>query len=240
MVRSESRDHLIHSGATQCLSVVISIPGLSLFISRTWSHKVFIQPIASSPSSSWSSQSTNHQCKSSCGCFWADLVVRIFSSWIVFLSRFRPLAFALSPLTALHNSCLSMALPGLDLLIERKDATTAQPPGGLLVEPAVGQQPAKRSAAFRTALVAPAVSCALLNEPRHLASNLAFLIGRKGPTAMRWIWKPCPAPDRGGQRCEVGNMAPCPGGTLQELHTLHIGTWMAQPAGSPILNYLLM
>lgn len=57
-----------------------------------------------------------------------------------------------------------MALPGLDLLIERKAATMAQLREGLLVEPAVGQQPAKRSAAFQTALVALAVSCALLTS----------------------------------------------------------------------------
>lgn len=62
----------------------------------------------------------------------------------------------MSPLTALHNSCLSMALPSSDLLIEREAASVA--PEGLPAQPEVGQQPAKRSGC----LVALAVSCALL------------------------------------------------------------------------------
>ena len=70
-----------------------------------------------------------------------------------------------------------MALPGLDLLIERKAATMA--PEGLLVEPAVGQQPAKRSAALQTALVPLAISCALLTV-RALSVQFSFSNRQKG------------------------------------------------------------
>lgn len=70
-----------------------------------------------------------------------------------------------------------MALPSLDLLIERKAATMA--PEGLLVKPEVGQQPAKRGAVLQTALVALAISCALLTV-RALSIQFSFSNRQKG------------------------------------------------------------
>lgn len=181
---------------------MINIPGLRLFISCTRNHKVFTQAIDSPLSSPWPSQSKTHQCKSSRGCFSADLAARIFSSRIVCLSCFRPLAFALSPLTALNNSCLSTALPSLDLLIERKAATMAQPPEGLLVSLRWGSRLQRGALCFRLPrwLLPSAVLCW---QSGHLASNLAFLIRENCSTARRWVWKPYPAPEKGGQRSEV-------------------------------------
>lgn len=79
----------------------------------------------------------------------ADLATGIFSSQIVCLSCFRPLAFALSPLTALNNFCLSTTLRGLDLLIERKATTAAQAPEGLLVSLRWGSRQQKEERHFR-------------------------------------------------------------------------------------------
>lgn len=132
----------------------------------------------------------------------ADLAAGIFSSQIVCLSCLRPLASALSPLTALNNSCLSMTLRGLDLLIERKATTAAQTPEGLLVSLRWGSRLQKGERHFRLPwwLLPSAVLCW---QSGHLASNLAFLIGENSFTARRWIWKLYPASERGGQRSEV-------------------------------------
>lgn len=67
-----------------------------------------------------------------------------------------------------------MALPSSDLLIEREAASVA--PEGLLAEPEVGQQPAKRSGC----LVALAISCALLTV-RALSFQFSFSKRQKAP-----------------------------------------------------------
>lgn len=84
-----------------------------------------------------------------------------------------------------------MALLGLDLLIERRAATVT--PEELLAEPAVGQQPAKGSAALQTALVALAVSCALLTV-RALSLQFSFSNRQKGLHSYEVNLKAAPCP----------------------------------------------